>query len=486
MLNSKLIDVLSGFSRKEMTRFRDFTHSPYFNKHSDVQHLMDYLSELFPDFRNENCSREVLISQLFATRKNAAQHLSLVFTYAQRLVEQFMIQEQFKPMEGFKNILLLRNLRQRKLPKFYEKIESSQNKLLAQNALKDANYYNLKFLTAAESDANHSQLARLEKDESIQFKQDNFDHYYLAEKLKDACEMQNRGSILKVNYSDHLQKILIQVVRQNLEIYQEAPPIMIYFHLYEMITLETEEHYFQALKIIEEYEHFVSQSEKQNIYNFLQNHCIKGINKGHQKYYRLLLELYKKQLEKDLLLDEEGYLVEWNYKNIVTNGIRLKEMEWTRSFIESYRNKLHPSVMENAYTFNLAAFYYSTNELEKVQELLIKVEYTDFRYSLAAKSLLMRTYYDLNEEEALLSLIRSFRQYLYRNKLIEEKRRSAFINLLKFTQKFFQIKSRLAFQSKQKTIQAIRQQKDKISATELLINKVWLNQKLAELEIENS
>ena len=218
----------------------------------------------------------------------------------------------------------------------------------------------------------------------------------------------------------------------------------------------------------------------------MQNHCIKGINKGHQKYYRLLLELYKKQLEKDLLLDEEGYLVEWNYKNIVTNGIRLKEMEWTRSFIESYRNKLHPSVMENAYTFNLAAFYYSTNELEKVQELLIKVEYTDFRYSLAAKSLLMRTYYDLNEEEALLSLIRSFRQYLYRNKLIEEKRRSAFINLLKFTQKFFQIKSRLAFQSKQKTIQAIRQQKDKISATELLINKVWLNQKLAELEIENS
>ncbi len=481
MLNSKLVEVLNSFSRKEMTRFCDFAHSPYFNKHGDVQHLLEYLSAIFPHFEEENCHRETLINQLFSTRKNAAQHLTLVFTYTQRLVEQFMIQEQFKAIDGFHNVLLLRNLRQRKLPKYYEKIERTQNKLLSQKPLKDADYYNLKFLTAAESDAYHSQLARLEKDQSIQLKQDNFDHYYLSEKLKDACEMQNRGSILKVNYSNHLQKILIEVVRNNLTIYQDAPPIMIYFHLYEMITMETEAYYFRALKIIEEYEHFISQSEKQNVYNFLQNHCIKGINKGDQKYYRLLLELYQKQLAKGLLLDDEGYLVEWNYKNIVTNGIRLKEMEWTKSFIESYRSKLRPSVVENAYTFNLAAFYYSANELEKVQELLIQVEYTDIRYSLAAKSLLMRTYYDLNEYDALLSLIRSFRQYLYRNKLIEEKRRSAFINLLKFTQKSFQIKSRLAYQSKQKTSQAIQQLKDKISNTEFLINEVWLHQKLAEL-----
>ena len=96
-------------------------------------------------------------------------------------------------------------------------------------------------------------------------------------------------------------------------------------------------------------------------------------------------------------------------------------MDWTKEFIEKFKDYLHPEVVENAYTYNLASYYYSTNQLDKVLDLLVKVEYTDIQYSIGAKSLLLRTYYDLEENEALLSLTRSFKQYLKRNRLIPEK-----------------------------------------------------------------
>ena len=40
MLNNKLIGLLQSFERREMTRFREFAFSPYFNKHEGVRALV--------------------------------------------------------------------------------------------------------------------------------------------------------------------------------------------------------------------------------------------------------------------------------------------------------------------------------------------------------------------------------------------------------------------------------------------------------------
>ena len=42
MKNNKLITLLRDFSRKEMTRFVEFVHSPYYNKHGEVRQLIAY------------------------------------------------------------------------------------------------------------------------------------------------------------------------------------------------------------------------------------------------------------------------------------------------------------------------------------------------------------------------------------------------------------------------------------------------------------
>ena len=99
--------------------------------------------------------------------------------------------------------------------------------------------------------------------------------------------------------------------------------------------------------------------------------------------------LYQLQLQQELIIDE-GYLSDLHYKNIVTTGIRLQELEWVKQFIEEYREALRPAVRENAYSFNLASYYHAVGKYDEVLALLQEVAYSDFRYNLGAKALLLR------------------------------------------------------------------------------------------------
>ncbi|MEZ5056131.1 MAG: hypothetical protein R2879_03750 [Saprospiraceae bacterium] len=75
--------------------------------------------------------------------------------------------------------------------------------------------------------------------------------------------------------------------------------------------------------------------------------------------------MQKLLLEKEIIFSD-GYLNEWHFKNIVTIGSRLKETDWVKEFLENYKEKLHPSIAENAYSYNLAYLYYTMNDLDKV------------------------------------------------------------------------------------------------------------------------
>ncbi len=481
MINNNLIKVLKTFSRKEMTRFCEFSHSPYFNKHADVRALVSYLSDIYPKYKDSNCERKVIYRKLFEGKTHDQAHLALIFTYTMRLLERFLIQEELEEHSGLNPIFLLRSLRHRKQHKHYERIMRDQEKNIAHADYRDSEHFNLRFLIAEEADNYYTGLAQHKRDHSIQLKQNNLDHYYLTVKLRDACEMKLRSKILKIDYSTGLLDVVINEVGQELERYQAVPAIIIYFHIYEMIVNGDAKYFDQVLEVLNKNRAVFPAGERQNIYNYLQNYCIEQINKGNVRFLEESLQLYKAQLEQGLLLDEKNYLSEWHYKNIVTVGIRLQDMTWTRQFIEEYAAHLSPASKDNAYSFNLAAYYYAVKEYEKVLELLLQLEYKDIRYNLDAKALLLRTYYDLNEYEAFLSLIESFRQYLQRNKLISDFQRRGYNNLLKFAKQAFRIKNESKIYAKSKTQLALNQLIKGVEATDPIYNLSWLNRRIQEI-----
>jgi len=463
-----------------MTRFREFVESPYFNKHEQVRALVRCLSELYPRFDARTCERETIFQALFPGQPHDQSRLAVIFSYATRLAEQFLAQEGFADNETERRLMLLRQLRERKQHKYYEKLLQQTQQELESGAIRDSAYYYQRFLLAREADLYYDQRERRQKDLSLERKQHFLDRFFLAERLKDACEMRVRSQILKVEYRPSAQDDLLHLVEQHYAEYSADPAIQVYARIYRMVTEKDTDYYFKALRTLQEEEKGFSVPELKQIYNYFQNYCIAQINLGNSSFLKEIFHLYQSQLEKRLIFDNET-LSEWHYKNIVTTGIRLGEMQWVRQFIENYRRYLHPDSQENAYRFNLASYYYATRQYGKVLELLTRVEYSDLRYNLGAKALLLRTYYDLGEYEALCALTDSFRQYLYRNQLMADQRRMGYYNLFKLTRKAAQIRMDQGYLPREKIRKELDRLTQEIVNSGAIFNKDWLKERVAAL-----
>ncbi len=479
MFSNKLLGILKNLNRKEMTRFREFVNSPYFNKNEDIRALIAYLSKFFPAFNEQNCDRQLIFAAVYPDEPHDQSKLALLFTYAFRSLREFLIVEQCKQDDFGQTLFFLQALRSKKQYALYEKMLEDAERTLNATTLKDEFYYHHQYHLAAEADSYFNQIERRQLDRSIVQKQTYLDDFYLLEKLKDACEIQVRRRIFKVDYPIQMLEATLQEVRSRTTACE--PLIYLYHQIYQMVTQPLPEFYFAALDTLQQHVQDIATSELTYIYNYFQNYCIQQINKGDERFLYEIFKLYQAQLKRGLLL-QDGYLSEWHYKNIVTTGIRLHEMAWVQDFIETYKDKLPPEVQENAYRFNLASYHYALQEYDAVLELLLKVEYRDLRYNLGAKALLLRTYYDLKEFDALLSLVQSFTLYLRRNKLMADFHRDGHYELFKFTRRAAQIRAHLDFVPSQKTRQEFEKLQQDVAATRIIMNKGWLLEKLNELK----
>ena len=481
MHKHKLIQLLQSLSRREMTRFREFAESPYHNKHDGVRLLVQYLSAAYPDFTEEQCERESLFQALFPGTPHDQPKLAVIFTYTVRLLELFLEIEGFMERPDARTPYLLGQLRQRQQLKWFEKALSKAEANAGQQRERAADWYYHRFQLETESDYFFTTVAERRRDSSLQDKQYYLNYYFLSVKLRDACEMAVRERILKVAYQDTLVAVALQQVSEAPERYESIPAINIYYQLYQMITKAGETHYYSVLHHLSAQQENLPDEELKNIYNYLQNYCIQKINAGEAKFLQEIFQLYQVQLDKGLLL-EDGQLSEWHYKNIVTTALRLNALDWVYQFIEGYRAQLPEGARDNAYRFNLASYHYAAEEYDQVLALLTQVEYSDLRYSLGAKALLLRTYYDLEEYSALYALVDSFRQYLVRNKLMADGRRQGYYNLFKLTRRAAVLRENTGYYNHRRYHKEWqRLQKDTQEAA-AVFNKAWLQQKIAELE----
>ncbi len=484
MLKGKLIQLLQRLDRKEMTRFVCFVHSPYFNKHKKVKDLVEYLSTIFPHFDTQNTGKESIFTHLFPGEEFDKNKLAVLFTYTQRLAEEFLSVEWMMERKNTLEQGLLIQLREKKEYKWYEKkldkIIEDRNK----ERIKNANDFLEMYLLAKERDIYFDQREKRQNDASLQKKHDLLDYFYLAEKFRDACEMQVRSHILKIEYSTRFIDQALREIEENLERYSAEPVIFMYYNIFKMLSQrEALQYYHDAYKYLREKEKHFSRSDLKELYNYLQNYCIEKINKGQKKFLKEIFLLYKSQLDNELLI-EGKYLSEWHYKNIVTVAIHLQEMKWVKCFIEDYKSKLQPGSVENAYRFNMATYYYAVGNYDQVKQLLSEVEYSDQRYSLGTKALLLRTYYELDEVTPLVSLTDSFRQYLLRNKLMADQKRKGYYNSFKLTKKAALIRANSTFNTKERSAREISQLEESIKNTSNILNRPWLLQKIAELKEE--
>jgi len=168
------------------------------------------------------------------------------------------------------------------------------------------------------------------------------------------------------------------------------------------------------------------------IYQYAMNYCIKKINKGNINYFKTLFELYKIILPKEILMPEKS-LPQFDYKNIVTIALRMKELAWAKKFIEEYKPYLRKEERENAYIYNLAHWHFHSREYSKTLSLFQRVQFTDVYYQLDTRSIVLKTYFEQDDTDAFFYHASAFRTYIRRNKLVSDYQRTSYRNFIKYT-----------------------------------------------------
>ncbi len=256
----------------------------------------------------------------------------------------------------------------------------------------------------------------------------HLDAFYCSRKLQFCCEVLNRKSLLaaatELPFLTSLEKTSSDLLR--------FPAVAVYYHILHTLTeSDNESHFENAKKVLyNSMDHF-SPAEYASCISYLKNYCIRRIVRGNLNYEQILFGIYKSFLASPKLLRLD-YLSQFEFKNIVSLGLRLKEQDWTREFIRKYSYYLSPHEKKNAVTYNTAYFHFITGNFRQAIRLLREVEFTDVVYQLDARVILLKCYYELNDLETFFYHASAFRLFLLRNRYISDFQKTMNRNLIRY------------------------------------------------------
>ncbi|MBK9981174.1 MAG: hypothetical protein IPP15_01890 [Saprospiraceae bacterium] len=472
MREAKLYKALVQLDGHELNRLHKFITSPYFNRNQAIIKLFEWIKDDLKREKSTELSKEELWNLCFApNEKYDDGRFRKLQSDLLKLVEEYYAQEAFEANPIHKAKYLLESIYNKDLEDLQSGTLKTAKRLAEEQILKPASFYYYQYeIEQNIFNLTRSQVERNAKS-NIEEIAENLDRFYLAEKLRYYCTILNHQHLADLNYKMLFIDQIIQHVESN--DYNDVPPIVIY-HQILLSYKEPEErkHYDKIKKLIEEHIHLFPETEVAEILDSALNYCIKRMNSGEAEFVKEAFQLYQKWLDRGLL-KVRGKIDPFHFKNIVTIGLRLKEFDWIEEFIHENNAFLDEKVRDNAVTFNLAQLYFYKKDYPKVISQLSQVEYDDITYNLNSKTLLMASYYELDEIEALGSLLDTFRVYLSRNKELPASRRKHYLSTISIVRKLSKI-----VPGDKKEIEKLQKEVD---TTQGVVSKNWILEKLTLL-----
>lgn len=431
MQNSKLYYLFQSVRGDDIRRLRKFLHSPYFNSREDVIRLFEYLHA--HEDEGPLLTKEAAFAHLFPGTAYDDSRMNAVMHFLFKLLKQFIVQRE-QELES-QHPYLTRALRKRKLSRLFEPATKRWEKHLEKAKIRNAGHHFERYLFHLEKyeyDHRQRRSGRMNLQEIVESLTD----YYLADILRHGCTILTAQKISQESYEPELlSDILAFLDRTKVE---RPPVVAVYRYAYLSLSNPKEEIYFSnLLQHIETYWQQFPQTEARDLYLLAVNYCIQRLNQGEKAYIRKALNLYQQALQRSLLI-EDGVLSKFTYNNILMLAIGLQEWEWAERFLEDYMPALPAAERDNLYRYNLAILYFRQRDYPKAMELLRQVRFSDVLYNLNARTMLLRTYYELKEYDALFALLDSFEAYIRRQKGMGY-HRSHYQALLQFTRRLLNL-----------------------------------------------
>ncbi|MEY3050348.1 MAG: hypothetical protein RLY31_133 [Bacteroidota bacterium] len=468
MENSHLIALLRSLEKEEVRALRKWAASPAHNTRQDVSDLLDYLTRGDQLRQSQRLAKERVFRVLYPGKEYRDADMRQVMHFLRKLVESFLVYRELAADTVRSQAMLCRAFRKRHLPELFQRAMAAGQALQADQPYRNRQYFENEYLLQLE---RYSYLSGQGRNVPLNLQEvsDANDLAYLANKLQLSCIMFSHQAVYKTRYATPLLDSVTAHVESEADMLR-YPAIAVYYYSYMSLSHPGEPAYFRALKEqLGLHQHLFPPEEMRVLYLLAINYCIARINAGETAFYQETFDLFREGLERKLLL-ENGQLSRFTFSNAVLSGLNLQRYDWVRAFLQDYGPCL-PDRHRAAYVgFYTARLLYEQGAYGAAMQLIAPYEYDDILMNLQAKTILLKIYYELDELNALDSLLDSMSAYLQRKQVMGY-HRTIYKNLLRYTRKLLRLPGRGG--------PPAERLREEIRSAEPLMEKKWL---LAQLE----
>ncbi len=461
MQNAPLWQILSALPRPALRELAKMTDSPFFNQRADVRALFQHLQKCLASGKPP--TREKAFAAVFPNRPYDGAQLRLTLHFLTELTRQYLTWNQLEREKGQRELLLAQALRQYGLEHLAQNVlQNAGTDLDKSERHGDPGVQERRFQIRAESLRQTPGGARTQ-DLNLQDLSDQLEKSFVLRKLKLTCELLSHQAVFRADYNFGMLDAVLKQVHSDAQL-SAAPEVSLYFHCCMALLHPTDATHFRNMKpLLLRVEEIFQPEECRDIMLLALNFCIRKLNDGDEAFAHEGLELYKNALEKGYLF-EKGEISRFTFRNVVGMGLKIKAFDWVEQFIANYGERIAPAHRESMVSFNRARLEYSRRRYREAMLLLQKADYNDLLLNLAAKTLLLKIYYEADELRLLDALLDSMTIFLRRKKIIGYHKQN-YQNIVRYCQKLLTLNRLDAV-----AVQSLRQQ---IENEEHLTEREW-------------
>lgn len=440
MIKSKVIDALKAFNKSEIKELEDFINSPFFNKNKNLQILYKVLKKYYPAFDSKELSKQLVYSRLFPGKMYADKTLRNLLSDLLYLIERYLALNSINKTPLIEKYLVISGILKKRLFSLTESNLKEADRMFNNSKFDGGNLYYIMHLIEMEKDflsISKNKLINLNMKEG-EYLIYSFLSKYLIFKMKYYNYRYKLGTEKLSNFIEEFEKC---INFENFIKYIEASSepinniILIYYYCTKFVSdLGAESFYRKVKSLLNTYKDLISRTEIINIYLTFNAFCVAKIREGNSSYERELFELFKEMVEQKLYLGEgEKYMHLTIFNNIVSLGLKIGELEWTKFFIDKYSTDLLPEFKDTMFNYSYSQYYFRRKEFEKALEHIKRVNFENYYIKNGVRFLLLKIYFELRYTESFISLCDSIKHYLAKDKLLPDDKKNSdnkFVNLV--------------------------------------------------------
>ncbi len=421
MYNDKLVQFLKTLPVKELKELKKYIESPYHNnsRRDKVLQLFDCLyAHHKNDFTHSKLQEDKVFYTLFPHKnydsKRDKQQLSNVKNQLMNLIKDFLLEKKLQEDTATKNRLWLNVLFERKLlEQLQSEIGSIKNQYEKKTSKQAEDFQHFHLLQEFDFAFNIVTKGRAVSSD-FQAVSDSFDAYFIVQKLKYFCVMLNEQLLTAVSYEFRFAEELLKYLEESP--YTEIPLVKLY-RLLMLFLKEGKTEYIEALKEgLQSNQEVIAKGELRQIYTCLINYYNTQLTSGKTGYSQAIFEVYQLMVEQEIIYTNGFITPPVHFINIIRAAIYANQLEWAKGFFEANQDKMRTS-QASLKVYAKAVLEFHQDQFQATIDTLqaYKHEQDFWRYK-EHKVLLIKAYYELDDDEQLLKLLTAFKQYLLRHK----------------------------------------------------------------------